>query len=251
MTRSGQKKHLKRLPAPKDWPIARKVTKFTTRIIPGPHGKDNSLTLALVLREILGYADNMREVKAILSSGQVKVDGEIRKEPRFPVGLMDVIEISTSGELFRLIPKIRGGLHLVSINESEAKFKLCRIERKSMVTGGNVQLGLHDGRNLLLADNEKSSKFSRLDTLKVAIPEQKLVSSLQLEKGMYAIVSRGKNIGIQGKIIEIEKRHGTHASTVTLEDPTGNRFQTALEYVFVVGKNKPEVSLQVEGGSSS
>jgi ribosomal protein S4E len=64
------------------------------------------------------------------------------------------------------------------------------------------------------------------------------------------VVSRGKNIGIEGKVLAIEKRHGTHASTVTLEDQTGNRFQTALEYVFVVGKNKSEVNLQTEGGSS-
>lgn len=251
MTRRGQKKHLKRLPAPRFWPIKRKVTKFTTRVIPGPHPKDHSLTLALVLRETLGYADNMREVKAILSSGQIKVDGEVRKDPRFPVGLMDVIEIATSGERFRLVPKIRGGLRLVSINEAEAKFKLCRIENKSMVKGGKVQFGLHDGRTLLLPDGEKPSNYSTLDTLKVTIPEQKLVSSLQLEKGVYAIVSRGKNIGIEGKILEIEKRHGTHASTVTLEDPSGNRFQTALEYVFVVGKNKSEVNLQSEGGSSA
>jgi ribosomal protein S4E len=64
------------------------------------------------------------------------------------------------------------------------------------------------------------------------------------------VVSRGKNIGIEGKILDIEKRIGTHASTVTLQDPDGNRVQTALEYVFVLGKSKPEVTLDSEGGSS-
>ena len=251
MTRRGQKKHLKRYPAPRYWPIKRKETKFTTRVIPGPHPKDHSMTIALILREVLGYADNMHEVKAILNSGQVKVDGEIRKNPRFPVGLMDVIEITTSGEQFRLIPKVGGGLCLVRVNATEAKYKLCRIENKTMIKGGKVQFGLHDGRTLVLPEKEKPSNYSTLDTLKIEIPEQKLLGSLQLEKGVYAIVSRGKNIGIEGKIIEIERRIGTHASTVTLEDPKGNRFQTALEYVFVVGKNKPEVTLQTEGGSSS
>ncbi len=251
MTRRGPKKHLKRYPAPRHWPIKRKENKFTTRVIPGPHAKEHSLTLALVLREVLGYADNMREVKAILSSGQVKVDGQTRKDPRYPVGLMDVISITSSGEQFRLVPKIRGGLRLVRIDDSEAKYKLCRIENKTMIKGGKVQLGLHDGRTFVLPEKEKPSNYGTLDTLKLEIPEQKLVGSMQLEKGMYAIVSRGKNIGIEGKILEIERRIGTHASTVTLEDPEGNRFQTALEYVFVIGKNKPEVSLQTEGGSSS
>ncbi|MBE0526791.1 MAG: 30S ribosomal protein S4e [Candidatus Thorarchaeota archaeon] len=250
MTRRGQKKHLKRLPAPKYWPIKRKTGKFTTRVIPGPHARDHCLTLALVLREVLGYADNMREVRAVLSSGQIKVDGHIRKEPRYPVGLMDVIDITTSGERFRLIPKKRGGLRLVKIDDKEAEFKLCKVETKTMVKGRLVQLGLHDGRTLLLPEGEKTSKYNTLDTLKIAVPDQKILGSVELEKGVYAVVSRGRNIGNEGKVIEIEKRVGTHASTVLMEDLEGKRFQTALEYVFVVGKTKSEVSLQTEGGSS-
>ncbi|MHA2395334.1 MAG: 30S ribosomal protein S4e [Candidatus Thorarchaeota archaeon] len=250
MARRGQKKHLKRLPAPRHWPIKRKEAKFTTRVIPGPHPKEHCLTLAVLLREILGYAENMREVKAILSSGQVRVDGVIRKDGRFPVGLMDVLEITTSGESFRLLPKMRGGLKLVSIDDAEAKYKLCRIETKTVVKGGKVQLGLHDGRTLLLPEGEKSSDYQTLDTLKVGIPKQKLMKTINLVKGAYAVVSRGKNVGIEGKILEIEKRHGTHASTVSLQDPDGNRFQTALEYVFVVGKTKSEVTLEAKGGSA-
>jgi small subunit ribosomal protein S4e len=250
MARRGQKKHQKRLPAPPDWPIQRKSGKFTTRVIPGPHPKDNCLTLAVLIREVLDYAENMREVKAVLSSGQVKIDGVVRKDERFPIGLMDVIELTTSGERFRLIPKIRGGFNLVPIDESEAGFKLCRIETKNMVKGGQVQLGLHDGRTLLLPAGEKTAAYETLATLKVSLPEQKLMKSFPLEKGAYAIVSRGKNVGIEGKILAIDRRIGTHASTVTIEDPEGNRFQTALEYIFVVGKSKPEVSLAAAGGSA-
>ena len=192
----------------------------------------------------------MREVKAILSSGQVKVDGVIRKDGRFPVGLMDVVEITTSGERFRLLPKLKGGLKLVSIDDAEAKYKLCRIETKTMVNGNKVQLGLHDGRTLLLPEDKEASDYKTLDTLKVGIPKQKLMKTINLVKGAYAIVSRGKNVGIEGKILEIEKRLGTHASTVTLQDPDGNKFQTALDYVFVVGKTKSEVTLETEGGSA-
>ncbi|MBY8996463.1 MAG: 30S ribosomal protein S4e [Candidatus Thorarchaeota archaeon] len=250
MARRGQKKHLKRLPAPRHWPIKRKEAKFTTRVIPGPHPKEHCLTLALLLREVLGYAENMREVKAILSSGDIRVDGEIRKDGRFPVGLMDVVEITSSGERFRLLPKMRGGLRLVNIDDAEAKYKLCRIETKTMVKGGKVQLGLHDGRTLLLPEGESPSDYQTLDTLKVGIPEQKLMKTFNLDKGALAVVSRGKNIGIEGKILEIEKRIGVNASTVTLQDPDGNRFQTSLEYVFVVGKSKPEVTMETKGGSS-
>lgn len=247
MARRGQKKHLKRLPAPRHWPIKRKAGKFTTRVIPGPHPKEHCLTLAILLREVLGYAENMREVKAILNTGQVTVDGRVRKEPRFPVGIMDVIEIKNSGDRFRLLPKRGGGLRLVNIDESEIGYKLCRIEKKMMVPKGKLQITLHDGRNILLADGEKPSDYRTLDTLKITVPDQKLLSRIPLKTGAYAIVTRGRNIGIEGKVIEIEKRFGTHASTVTIEDPNGNRFRTALEYVFAVGEKDPEVSLDYEG----
>ncbi|MDF1541094.1 MAG: 30S ribosomal protein S4e, partial [Candidatus Thorarchaeota archaeon] len=74
MARRGQKKHLKRLPAPKYWPIKRKHGKFTTKPRPGPHGREECLTLTILLREVLGRAENMREVKAIVSAGDVYVE---------------------------------------------------------------------------------------------------------------------------------------------------------------------------------
>ncbi len=248
MARRGQKKHLKRLPAPRHWPIKRKLAKFTTRPIPGPHPKEYCLTLAVLLREVLGYAENMREVKAILNGGQVVVDGRIRKEPRYPVGLMDVIEIKSEGRIFRLLPKRRGGFRLVRIDESERGYKLCRIERKMMVPKGRLQLTLHDGRNILLPEGHSASDYHTLDTLKISVPEQELLGKIPLREGAVAVVARGKNVGIQGKIVEINRRFGTNASTVTLEDSSGQRFETALEYVFAVGEDTPEIAMG-EGGT--
>ncbi len=249
MARRGQKKHLKRLPAPKHWPIKRKHGKFTTKPLPGPHAKEECLTLTILLREMMGRAENMREVKAILSSGVVLVDGRPRKNPRFPVGLMDVIEITSSNDRYRLLPKTRGGFRLVSIDEDESKFKLARIQRKMMAPGGKCQLTLHDGRNILLPENMNPSDFRTLDTLVISIPEQDLLENIKMEPGAQAIVTKGRNVGMEGTIVEIEKRIGTHASTVTVQDPEGNRFQTALEYVFVLGKDQPKINLGMSGGS--
>jgi small subunit ribosomal protein S4e len=246
MARRGQKKHLKRLPAPRHWPIKRKAGKFTTRVIPGPHPKEYSLTLAIILRELLEHANDMREVKVILSAGQIMVDGRTRKDPRYPVGMMDVLEITSSGELFRLIPKRRGGLRLVPIEDSEKGIKLCRIEKKIIASGGRVQLTLHDGRNILLPKEADPSEYHNLDTLKIAVPDQEILELIPLKTGVQAIVSRGRNVGIEGKVIEIERRFGTHASTVTLESSDGTRFQTALEYVFALGIDEPEITV---GGS--
>ncbi len=249
MARRGIKKHLKRLPAPKHWPIKRKMAKFTTKPRPGPHAKEDCFTLAVVLREVLGHAEIMREAKAILSSGQVVVDGRIRKDPRYPVGIMDVIEIKNEGVLYRILPKQKGGLRLHQIKETESKFKLCRVEKKMMTHGGRLQMTLHDGRNVLLPKEQKTSEYTTLDTLKISLPDQEVLGKISLKEGAIALVTKGRNVGIQGKIVEINRRFGTHASTVTIEDSGGERLQTALEYVFVVGENKPEIDLG-EGGVS-
>ena len=251
MTRLGQKKQLKRLPAPSHWPIARKEYKFTVRTRPGPHPKESSITLAILLREMLGYAKTLNEVKQILSSGQVLVDGRVRKMTGFPLGMMDVVEIKTSGEKFRILPKKSGGLRLVPIDEKESGVKLCRVQKKRMVAHGRVQFTLHDGRNVLLSEGGKPSEIHTLDTLKISIPDYKMISHMVLEKGAYAVVTRGNNVGYQGRVLDVQKRYGTHASTVTMEDLQGNKIQTSLDYVFVVGKQKPEVNLPVEGGASS
>jgi small subunit ribosomal protein S4e len=247
MARRGQKKHLKRLPAPKHWPIKRKTGKFTTRVIPGPHPKKYCLTLAIVLRDILEYANDMREVKAILSDGQITIDGRIRKDPRHPVGLMDILEISSSGETFRILPTRRGGLQLVLIDDSEKTIKLCRIEKKMMTGGGRVQLTLHDGRNIVLPNEANPKDYNTLDTLKISVPDQEILKLIPLNTGVHALVSHGRNVGIEGKVIAIDRRFGTHASTVTLESSEGIRFQTALEYVFALGTEESEIST---GGSS-
>ncbi|MDF1540795.1 MAG: 30S ribosomal protein S4e, partial [Candidatus Thorarchaeota archaeon] len=180
----------------------------------------------------------------------VYVDGRPRRDTRYPVGVMDVVEIKSSNDKYRLLPKLRGGLRLVEIDEAESKFKLGRIEKKQMVPGGKVQLTLHDGRNILLPDGAKAADYNTLDTLVVSLPEQQLMETISLDKGAYAIVTQGRNVGMEGKVIEVQKRIGTHASTVTVEDPDGNRFQTALEYVFVLGKATSKVSLGTVGGSA-
>ena len=65
MANKGPRRHLKRLAAPANWQIPRKVHKFVVRPLPGPHAMSESLPLLLIVRDILKYADNAREAKKI------------------------------------------------------------------------------------------------------------------------------------------------------------------------------------------
>ena len=89
-------KHQKRISVPKSWQISKKSRKWITSTRPGPHSKDQSVPLAVVLRDMLGIVDNRAEAKRVLSEGKVLVDGVVRKDVRFPVGIMDIITIPLS-----------------------------------------------------------------------------------------------------------------------------------------------------------
>ncbi|MHA1130777.1 MAG: 30S ribosomal protein S4e [Candidatus Helarchaeota archaeon] len=246
MTRTGEKKHLKRTMAPNFWSIHRKEAKFTIKPSAGPHPTFNCIPLLIIIRDLLHLADNAREAKMILHSGEVKIDGTIRKDIKYPVGLMDIIEIPKANLAYRVIPAPGKGLILHSIEEEEIGFKLCRIENKTVVKGGHIQLNLHDGRNILIRLNDLADAvediYKTRDVLKISIPSQEILEHIQFDNDIYSLVIAGKNLGLTGKITKIDKLFGPHASTVTLERD-GKTFQTALEYAFPIGVEESLISL--------
>lgn len=249
MGRKGGKRHLKRKPAPKFWPIHRKEAVFTVRPKPGPHPISRCTLLTLIVRDVLGIAKTRREAKKIISQGKILVDGKVRKEDLFPTGLMDVISIPHMKRAYRVLPS-RKGLTLYPVGKKgEIGFKLCRIENKTTVKGGHIQLNLHDGRNLLIrvkdVNHPEEDVFQTFDTLKINLPDQEIVGHFKLSEGAPAIIIDGKNIGKSGKILAIEQRPGQKRrnALVTIEDSNGNRFQTTMDYIFVIGDKEPHITL--------
>lgn len=252
MGKKGGKKHLKRKPAPKFWPIHRKEFVWVVRPKPGPHPTSRCMPLALIVRDILGFAKTRKEAKTIISQGKIKVNGKLQLEELFPTGLMDVISIPEMKKTYRILPSEKG-LFLHSIGSEEALFKLCRIENKTVIKGGRMQLNLHDGRNIQVQveDPQKPEKdvYQTLDVLKTSIPSQEITAHLKLGKDMHAIIVGGKNVGKCGKIVTVEKRPGQkrRGSLVTIEDENGNRFQTTLNFIFATGDTRPWISLPEDG----
>lgn len=248
MGKKGSTTTLKRKPAPRIWPIHRKEYVWVVRPSPGPHSMKNSIPLAVILRDILGYAETRREAKAIVSQGKVKVDGKVRRDDAFPVGAMDVLSIQEINKNFRVLPHTKG-LILHPISEEEAKFKLCRIENKTTTKNGNILLSLHDGSTLLIKvvdpKNPREDIYSTLDTIKISLPGRQILQHVKMGKNVIALVTGGKNIGRYGKVVDIEEAAGKkrREAIVTIEDNRGNSFQTIMDYVFVIGGESPLISL--------
>ncbi|MEE9507634.1 MAG: 30S ribosomal protein S4e [Thermoplasmata archaeon] len=229
------KKHLKRLASPRSWMIPRKKHKWVTRPRPGPHGMEESIPLQLILRDMLHYCDSSREARILLSSRGVLVDGKPVRDLKRGVGLMDVLSFEQKKEHFRMLIDTKGRLQLVGIDAKQAKWKLSRIEGKTTVRGGRIQLNLYDGRNILLDKNA----YRPGDVLKISVPDQKIKDHYELTKGNIALLVGGKHVGEFAKLEEYGKTRNPRENEVMFEEG----FSTSLRNVFVVGKKAPEIKI--------
>ncbi len=246
MTRHGGSRSLKRLNTPKFLQIKRKHGKFFITPSPGPHPSRFCLPLLHIVRDLLEIVDNYREAKKLIGLGNFKVDGKVVKDKTFPVGLMDVLSIVKTNTHYRVLPDSHHGLILHEIPEAESTFKLCRITQKTTLKGGNIQLNLHDGRNIFISvkdpKNPKEDIYRRMDVLKITIPEQEILKVLKFKEGNLAIIISGKNIGQLGKILTILKRFGPKASTVSIQH-NSEHTETLYDYTFIIGEDQSEINL--------
>ncbi|MFX0104526.1 MAG: 30S ribosomal protein S4e [Candidatus Hodarchaeota archaeon] len=246
MTRHGSQKVLKRLNTPAYLQIKRKHGKFFVNPSPGPHPSRFCLPLLHIVRDLLNIVDTHREAKKLIGLGYFKVDGKIVRNKSFPVGLMDVLSIEKMKKHYRILPDSHYGLILHEISEEESNFKLCRINNKTSIKGGHIQLNLHDGRNILIKvqdpRNPKEDIYKRMDVLKISIPEQEINKILKFKENNLALIMSGKNIGQVGKIINILKRFGPKASTVSIQH-NGGHTETLYDYTFIIGEDNSEIDL--------
>ena len=248
MGKKGESTGLKRKPAPRFWPIHRKEFVWVVKPSPGPHSLESCLPLTIILRDILGFAKTRKEAKTIVSQGKMYVDGKVRRGDDFPAGLMDVISMPDVDKHFRILPS-KKGLMLHPITKEEASFKLCRIENKTTVKNGHVQLNLHDGSNILVkvADpkNPQEDVYETFDTVKINLPDRQILEHIKLKEKVFVIITGGKNIGKYGRVVTIESVKGKKRrnALIVIEDEKGNRYQTTLNFVFAIGEEQPLISV--------
>ncbi|MFH0832673.1 MAG: 30S ribosomal protein S4e [Candidatus Aenigmatarchaeota archaeon] len=222
---------MKRYAAPKFWPIEKKTKKYVIDPSPGPHAKKMCLPLGVILRDVLKYAETLEEVKEILNNCIVKIDKRVRKDHKFPVGLMDIITIGDDS--YRVLPN-KHGFYLQKTNSGN--IKLLRVENKKYV-GKKVQLNLHDGKNILIDKNN----YKTGDTLLFDLDKGSF-DSMSMGKGATALVVFGRNVGRVGKIEEITVMEGSKITQITINSD-GVMLIIPKNYVFVIGENKPVIEL--------
>lgn len=230
-------KHLKRLAAPRVLRISRKKRALTIRAAPGPHQFEQAIPLGLLVRDYLGLCDTYKEARKIVSNGDVLVDGVKRKNFKFPCGIMDVISIPKMRKYIRILYDRNGKLVLVPISESDAEWKLCRIQNKTVVKGKKVQLNLHDGRNKLVEKDD----YKTGDVLKLVFKENKIDDVYKFAKETVSIITGGTHVGEIATIQDIQVVASSKPNLVALKGE--NEFSTIADYVFPIGKAKPAITI--------
>jgi small subunit ribosomal protein S4e len=228
---------LKRGAAPRAWTVPRKGTKWIKRPSPGPHAQDQSIPLLLVLRDIRRVAHTAAEARVLAGRGAVRVDGKVVKDLDRGVGLMDTISLGEPAvEHFRVLKDRRGKLILLTIPSTEAMVKIGRVRFKHAVRGGQIEVTLHDGRNLLV---QSDSPWRVGDSLKLHVPDQKVLGHLKLAPGQLAYVAGGSHVGELARIERVEIRNSPQPNRVHFKEG----FSTIKEYVFIVGEASPQVTM--------
>jgi small subunit ribosomal protein S4e len=226
------KSHLKRLVTPKSWTLLKKQEKFVVRPRPGAHPARLSMPIALLLKR-LGYAATTAEVKKILNTKEVLVDGRRVKEHKFPVGFMDIITIKDTNDALRIVLDKKGRLAVIPADKDEARFKLCRVRKKTAVKKGKIQLNLSDNKNIL---TDKTG-IKAGDSVLITVPFQEIKEHFPLEKGASIYLFGGKNIGHKGVVESIEGRKLVYTEAK-------QKHESMKRYAFVVGKGKESIKLE-------
>lgn len=223
--------HLKRYPAPNKWTINRKSDTWAPSHRPGPHSGETSVPLVIALRDMLGIADTSSEAKRIASEGKITVDGVVRRDEKFPLGLFDVLAVGD--DVYRMVLDEKNRFALQETDQSDVK--PVKVTGATTQKGGKRQIQLSDGTTMM-------SDAATGSTLLLSVPEKEIEETIPMEAGNLAFITGGKHAGQMAIIDEYEVVKGSNPNRVTLER-NGERFATIEKYVFVIGEEEPVIRI--------
>ena len=236
-TIAGSKK-LKRQMAPKYWGITRKDKRFVITVRPGAHAKSQSIPTAVLLRDTLKKVTTLREAKSVIYDGKISVDGITRKSLHHSIGLMDVITLDGTTDIYRLVPKDGKLLKPLKIESTEKSKKLVKVTSKVTIKGGKTQLGFHDGRSLITDVNVNVN-----DSCLIQIPEQKILDVIKLEKNSQVIIIKGVNAGRIGYVDKIKDGSFSLSKRIDLV-MDDKKIEIPVNLIMLIGKEKPVIQIR-------
>jgi small subunit ribosomal protein S4e len=197
--------HLKPNHAPAPWRIERKTRPWVLRPRPGGTPLAHTLSLGVLLRDLLRIGDSLREIRYALANNEILINGVATRDPKRPVGFLDVVSIPSTKTYVRLTLDERGGLVIEKLSAQDGVAKLTRIKDKTWGPKGIVRITCFDGRTLLL-DPKAAAPLKPGSSLLLGMPKGEIKAHLPLAVGSSVLLFGGKHVGKTGTVSAIE--HG-------------------------------------------
>jgi small subunit ribosomal protein S4e len=197
--------------------------------------------MCVLLQQRLKYAISRDESRRIANDkeGLIKVDGKVRRNYRFPIGIMDVVSIDKTNEHFRILLDVKGRMIPHRVEAKEAGFKLCKIIQKKIGKNKIPYIVTHDGRTVRFPHPD----IEIGDSVKFNLSTKQIDGVIKFTNGATVILSGGNNIGRIGVITSIEKHVGSY-DIGNVRDSRGQQFSTRVGNLFIMGDGKtPAISL--------
>ncbi|MDY6779507.1 MAG: 30S ribosomal protein S4e, partial [Halobacteria archaeon] len=182
-----------------------------------------------------------------LENDNVLVNGDAVSDHRTPIGTFDIVSFPTRDEYYRVFPGEGGKLSLTPVEEDAATDKLARIDDKTHLSGGRVQLNLHNGDNVIVDEDT----YSTDDSVVLDLETGDVVEHFAFDEGAAVTAVDGQHSGEVGTLLGKRVNEGSNPNTVSVERHDGSVFETVEEYVFVIGEDIESLEEQEAGGSGS
>ncbi len=224
MANKGSTRHMKSIAAPKYFGVQRKANYYVLKPNPGRHTLQTSVAIEHALKK-MDIASTKGEAGKLLKSGAILVNGRAVSEPKYPVGLNDVIELPKEHKSYSAGIDALGK---IKFEETSEKSRLLRVLGKYRTKKGSLMARLHDGSNVV-ASNDIHVNDS------VVLENGKIKKVMQMRVGAECTVIGGVHVGTAGKIKEIKKGSMNIRATVLIAPGSGDAFETLVKNIMVNG----------------
>jgi small subunit ribosomal protein S4e len=227
MAKKGNVRHLKSLNAPQFMDVHGKETAYVAKPGMGRHSFERSVPLSLIVKR-LGLAGKTSEIERVIKEGLVNVNNKAIREPSYPVGLNDIIEVSKENKYCRIGINNRGQIEISEMKKPDYDKMLYKVTGKYKGKNETIMIKLHDG-SVLKGSNDVGVNDSVVVNSKGAVTKV-----LKLGSGAKCMVIGGVHAGATGSIKGVTEgtKHLRHSATVLQSD--GKEFETIVKNIMVM-----------------
>ena len=228
MGKKGNVRHFKSLSAPLFLGIHRKGSVYVTKPNGGRHTIDRSISLVTLVKGLGLAPANNAETERIIRRGLILVNNKVIREPSYPVGLNDIIEVVNEKKHYKIGINSRSRIDVAETPKPDYDSMLYKVTGKYKTKKESIMLRLHDGSVV------KGVKDVDVNDSVIVNSKGSVSKVLKLEKGAKCIVIDGVHAGTSGKITEITEGtlHMRHSAKI--QQSGGKEVVTIVKNMMVI-----------------